>query len=335
MSICAVLFALFSGGASLCAEYVDVRDILRETNATLQWDTIRKVGAIWKGEEVVTFRPGLEWGVHNFTELVRLGASEYQTGHILFSEPAAKNLRALFLPPREGPARRIAAILIDAGHGGKDPGALRTYTVDGNDIVVREKDIVLNIALQLRDILQGVYSNKNIVLTRVQDVFVSLEGRTEIANAIPAEREETILFISLHVNASFNKNAKGFEVWYLPPQYRREGLVSTSSTGVEDPNVLTILNTLKEEEYTIESALLGRSILDELTRGIGNVTSNRGLKQESWHVVRQAKMPSVLVEVGFLTNQDEAMRLKDDAYVGVISRSIGSGIISFIEDFER
>jgi N-acetylmuramoyl-L-alanine amidase len=89
-----------------------------------------------------------------------------------------------------------------------------------------------------------------------------------------------------------------------------------------------------EEEYTIESILLAKYILQGLDDAVGDISENRGLKDESWFVVRKAKMPSVLVEIGFVTHADEAKRLSDSQYLKKIARAIYNGMVSFIEYFD-
>ena len=286
--------------------------------------------------EVISFRPGDDWGVHNFTRRILLGNTRYDQGRILFSDQAALSMRELLVPQRANDGvRSIAAIFIDAGHGGKDPGTVGTHVIDDNQFTLYEKDIVLSIAVTLRDLLHRHYPDKQIILSRDTDVYHTLEERTKIANSIHAGPSETIIFISIHANASLNDKATGFEVWYLPPNYRRRNLVSASDTGVDDPDVLAILNTIKEEEYTIESVLLARNISDHMQALVGAISPNRGIKQESWYVVRQAKMPSVLVELGFVTNRDEALRLTNPDYLQSLSSGIYNGTVSFIDDFER
>jgi N-acetylmuramoyl-L-alanine amidase len=91
---------------------------------------------------------------------------------------------------------------------------------------------------------------------------------------------------------------------------------------------------MKEEEYSMESVILGQYILNGLDTQIGSISPNRGLKQESWYVVRHAEMPSVLVEIGFLSHRDEFLLLGNDAYQEKIALGMYHGILDFIRYFE-
>ena len=98
--------------------------------------------------------------------------------------------------------------------------------------------------------------------------------------------------------------------------------------------ILPILNTMLEEEYTVESILLARNILEGIDGMVGDRTENRGLKEETWFVVRKAKMPSILIELGFVTNKEEAELLADKNYLMKMSEGIYNGVVDFIIYFE-
>jgi N-acetylmuramoyl-L-alanine amidase len=155
----------------------------------------------------------------------------------------------------------------------------------------------------------------------------------EMANSMKLAPHEAIIYISVHANASLNSKAKGFEVWYLPSDYRRT-LIDQESIGTESEDVIPILNTMLEEEYTTESILLAQRILKGMDEKLGEYTENRGLKEEIWFVVRKAKMPSVLIELGFVTNREEALLLSRKEYLRKLSHAIYNGTSGFIDDFE-
>ena len=229
-------------------------------------------------------------------------------------------------------AYSIGAILIDPGHGGKDPGASATFTIKGKKTTVVEKDINLRVGLKLFDMLSKAYPKKRIMMTRSTDKYLSLEERTDIANSVKLGENEAVLYLSVHVNASLDKGATGFEVWYLSPGYRRQVIDSKSA---EDKSLLTILNSMMEEEYTTESILMAKFIEDGINAQVGPQSPRRGIKEEEWFVVRNAKMPSVLVEMGFLSNEQEAALLSDDEYLKKMALGIYNGLGAFITHFER
>ena len=177
------------------------------------------------------------------------------------------------------------------------------------------------------------YPDKQIILTRCTDKFLALSERTEIANSVKLKENEAVLFISIHVNASLNKQSSGYEVWYLSPGYRRT--VIDSSKVSEDKSLLPILNSMMEEEYTAESILIAKFIMDGLSSQIGSVSKARGIKAEEWFVVKNSNMPSVLIDVGIIANEKEALNLNDKSYLQKTSLGIYNGVSAFITHFER
>ncbi len=180
--------------------------------------------------------------------------------------------------------------------------------------------------------LKNAYPDKNIQLSRSTDIFLSLSQRTEIANAIKLKDNEAILYVSVHVNSSLDKKASGFEVWYLSPGYRRNVLDKGS---IEDKELYTVMNSMMEEEYTTESILIAKFIMDGMQAQVGNQSLARGIKAEEWFVVRNSNMPAVLIELGFLSNQKEGLLLKDDSYLQKLSLGIYNGLSAFVTHFER
>ena len=313
---------------------ISVARLLEETGAELMWDPFREVATFRKGEEYATMQLGQNRIAVNYRELREVPSLRRRNGDLMVPTETAEALRSV-LGRREDPdGPRVAAIFIDPGHGGKDPGAIGRHTFGGEERVIHEKDVVLDVGKRLRTLLAERFPDRQVMLSRKKDVYLNLEERTELANRIETDQNETILFLSLHANASFNEDASGFEVWYLPPEYRRKGLVDAKSVGVQDPDVLSILNRIREEELTVGSIMLARQVSQGLEARIGSQTANRGLKEESWYVVRNAEMPSVLVEVGFVTNKEEAQRLVNASYLNKLVRGIYTGVRSFIKDFE-
>jgi len=315
---------------------ISLSTIITETHAVFRWDAIRSLGELKLYGRVVVFKPGIPFLLFNYTEKSEfLEISEHSDGEIYFSKKAEDIILNFFLPPViSKDSLRIKAIVIDPGHGGKDPGAVGNYILNGKAAQLKEKDIVLTVGLELASELTNEYPDKEIILTRSTDEFISLEQRTAIANKIELNENESIIFVSVHANASINSKAKGFEVWCLPPEYRRE-VLDDSVKQSEPEDVVPILNTMLEEEITVESILLAQSIQKGLSLEIGDKIDDRGLKEESWFVVRNAKMPAVLVEMGFITNQDEALILGDQTYLKKISKGIYNGISGFIDHFEK
>ena len=315
-------------------DFVDILDLSGQCGCDIRYDYWKGIYELRKGRTIVRFSEGSPWYLVNMNEL-RSGfeARVSEDGRFLIDPETAADVVAFFeqQAPVSGGVRYI---VLDPGHGGKDPGAIGYYTAGGEKKSLREKDVVLSTALEAAEMLSARYPDKEILLTRSDDRYLKLEERTEIANSVELGEGESMIFISIHANASFNTTARGFEIWYLPPEYRRD-LLDESSLGGVDSDVIPILNTMLEEEYTIESVILGEKLLASLDEQVGELSYNRGPKEESWFVVRNAHMPSVLIELGFVTNQDEAVLLSSSSYLKKLSKGIYNGVVDFINDYER
>ncbi len=318
----------------LQADYIELSALLKETKVTMEWDYMLDTGVLIKNTDRVVFKIGAPWILLNYMKKVNTAGIIRRDGVVLIPEQTAAVIRDFFNKPDTSPYYRVAAIVIDPGHGGKDPGASYSYTVGGKRIIVAEKDVVLDISRLLYTMLTQKYPNKIIKMTRDSDTFISLEQRPEIANSIPTKSNEAIIYISVHANSSANRQARGFEVWYLTPTHRRE-LLEPAAYTEEHEDILPILNSMKEEEYTWESVILAKDILDSLNVTIGKTSENRGLKEGRWFVVRKAKMPSILIEIGFVSNKEEALELSDENHLKKLSKAIYNGVCSFIEKFEK
>jgi len=154
-----------------------------------------------------------------------------------------------------------------------------------------------------------------------------------MANAVTVRDNEAIIFISIHANASVNSNARGYEAWHITSGYRRS-LIDSSQHNFS-PDITAILNAMLEEEYTTESILLADSILAGLGQVFGNSLPSRGRKANDWFVVRNSRMPAVLVELGFVSNRQDALLMTGDEGLQKYTRALYNGITNFIGIFER
>ena len=306
-----------------------LEELMTRTQTQLEWDPMRGHGALVRGTDAIAFMVDLDVAAINYQDLITIEPPRREGATVRFGPTFVARAIELF-PPREQ-LRRIAAIFIDPGHGGRDPGAIGSH----GDFQLEEKAVVLDIGLRVQALLRRRYPDKLVTISRDTDRYLTLEERTRLANNIESQPNEAVIFVSLHANASLNRQARGFEVWFLPPSYRRTGLVVPEQVGTDDPDLLQILNTMREEEITLESVLLARNVLAGMEAAVGAVTPNRGLREESWYVVRNARMPSILVEVGFVTNEEEARLLRDDAHLNLLSQGIYNGILNFVDGFER
>lgn len=220
----------------------------------------------------------------------------------------------------------VKTIVIDPGHGGKDPGALEPKSI-------QEKDIVLKISKLLEKKIKE-RTDINVILTRKKDIFIPLEERTAIANAKKAD-----LFVSIHVNASRNKNATGIETYYLSlasdkdaiETAARENAISTKKIS----DLQAILNDLMLNSKIDESSRLAGSVQKHLVDHLSNSgksCKNLGVKRAPFYVLIGASMPSILVETAFITNSNDRKKLEDNKYLDMIAEGIFKGIIKYIEE---
>ncbi len=327
----AVLF-LLAASAAYAADTQPVDVFASGIKASLYFDQLTRTGYIEKNGSFVSFavdQPyiALDWKaykavtaphIQNDVLVVNADFIEATTSHFGSKKTATKEKYS------------VAAILIDPGHGGKDTGAIAEY----GQTRLLEKDLTLEVSRRVIDLLAGRYSDRRILTTREHDTYPSLDDRVAMANAVPLGPSEAVIYVSIHANASFNKNAKGFEVWYLNPDYRRT-VVDAQTVKEKGTDIAPILNAMLEEEFTTESIILARKVYERLGANLSAYSPGRGIRAEEWFVVRNAKMPSILIEMGFITNPEEGGYLASEGYLRRIGDAIYNGIVDFIEHFER
>ena len=305
-----------------------------------RWDPFLQEGSFNIGGHYGIFSTALQAGRSGFLmidnrEIYPVTLPYMERGELVFPEPFVTTARdALTRSISEDSSHyRIAAIIIDPGHGGNDPGAVREHTFNGSRQRIAEKDIVLDASFMLRDMLVRAYPDKRIVMTREGDITTSLEQRTAIANAVPIRRNEAIIYISMHANAVNSSQARGYEVFYLTPEHRRNLL--DESHFPDSPELRDIMNRLTEESFIIESMKIAQSIVDAMQSAMGNRLPSRGIKPQNYSVVRRSHMPAVLVELGFLSNREDFLLMTNDTHLRTMVEAVYKGISDFIGDFEQ
>ncbi len=303
--------------------------------AEVFYDSVTGYGYFRRFGMNAVFATGVPWILWDWKEQTSVTPPIADPGGPTFNADfkAVLEKRYASLEKQKASTFSIAAILIDPGHGGKDTGAIGEHETSKGLVRIVEKDLNLRIALEIFSELKRRFPERRIILSRDKDVYPSLEERVDLANSETLEDNQAIIYVSIHANASFNKNAKGFEVWYLNPEYRRT-VVDANLGKKFGEDIVPIMNAMLEEEYTTESIILARSILGRMEKSIGRESPSRGIRAEEWFVVRNAHMPSVLVETGFVTSPDEALLLMDDSYLRRLSESIYNGIVDFVQYFE-
>jgi len=248
---------------------------------------------------------------------------------------------AASVPPSPGPAPATAAanarggyslsrqlglgisrVVIDPGHGGHDPGA----QVRG----LNEAELVLDIAQRLERLLLNE-PGVEVVLTRRTNAYVALEERTAIANRSPAD-----LFLSIHANASGNAAVRGFETYFLSfaPNSEAEAIAARENAGSARrmgslPDIVKAIALNNKIDESRDFASMVQASMHDLLRKTDRNARNLGVKQAPFMVLIGATMPSVLVEVSFLTNRDEATLLRSQNYRQQIAEALFAGVMKY------
>jgi N-acetylmuramoyl-L-alanine amidase len=214
----------------------------------------------------------------------------------------------------------IRKIVLDPGHGGRDPGAIGFGGI-------AEKDIVLSVARKLARKLQHDMGIE-VVLTRKDDSFVRLEDRTAMANA-----EDADLFVSLHMNASPNSDARGLETYYLDNTNDEASIRlaarenGTARNKVSDLQFILsdMTQNMKLEDSITLAHRLQETLVGTMGRQMGDVR-DLGVKKALFYVLVGARMPSVLVEMFFITNRSEGRAMSQERYQDAVVDSLYEGI---------
>ena len=229
----------------------------------------------------------------------------------------------------------VKTIVLDAGHGGHDPGCLGSSS--------QEKHICLSVALKLGKLINAYFPSVNVIYTRDKDVFVKLHERANIAN-----RNKADLFISIHANSAQNKSAYGTETYVMGTKYtdrnlelsKRENSVILLEKDYEknydgyNPNspMTNILLGLYQQEYLQSSINFATKVEHQFkTR---NNRHSRGVRQRVLLVMYRTTMPSTLIELGFLTNKSEEILLKDQIGQSETAAAIFRAFVEYKREME-
>jgi N-acetylmuramoyl-L-alanine amidase len=249
-----------------------------------------------------------------------------QNGEIVAAENKIRK-RTVMVGGKSNPPPNLGVrkIVLDPGHGGKDPGAVG---VGG----IAEKNIVLAVAKKLAKKLKEEMGIE-VVLTRTDDRFIPLEDRTAIANA-----EEADLFVSLHMNASPNGEAKGVETYYLDNTTDEASLrLAARENGTSRKNVSDLqfilsdmTQNMKLEDSITLAHRLHQSLVDSMSKRLTDV-KDLGVKKALFYVLVGARMPSVLVEMLFITNKTEGRAMSQESYQNAVVDALYDGIVKYKE----
>jgi len=248
-------------------------------------------------------------------------------------EPGAPTARASApaVPAPQPVAPQL--VVLDAGHGGHDPGATGPSGLTEKEVVL---DVTKRVARMVEDARLGI----KVALTRSTDVFVPLRDRTNFANKHRAD-----LFLSIHANAHPRAVSEGVETYFLSSEAtdneaRQIAAIENGVVQLESPSsrqkadaLKSILWDLAQSEFQQESSVLAETVQDSMTRSLQLV--NRGVKQAGFYVLGGAAMPAILVEIGFLTNPREEKKLSTAEYRESVARAILAGLTDYKKRFDQ
>lgn len=229
---------------------------------------------------------------------------------------------------------KFDTVVLDAGHGGKDPGAV-------GPAGTREKDVVLNIVRYLGAIIQSEWPDVKIVYTRGDDRFIPLKQRGKIAN-----RNDGKLFVSVHCNAAENRSARGAEVYILGPHkneaalrvamleneaIKQEADYEKNYKGFTDEHL--IMSSMAQNAFTLQSKEAARHVLQGMEKKTD--INGRGVRQAGFMVLWTPSMPSVLVEAGYLSNRVEEKMLRTRKVQKDIAQGVFDGLRAYRNGYEK
>ena len=218
--------------------------------------------------------------------------------------------------------------MIDAGHGGHDPGTIGRGGL-------QEKELVLDVALRLERLVRQDLG-ADVILTRSTDVFIPLEERTAIANSRGAD-----LFLSIHANSSRNASAGGIETYFLSfAQNSHAEAVAARENAISPATLKDLQNLVKAitlNSKIDESRDFAAAVQERMVAGVRqeHVVRDRGVHTAPFYVLIGANMPAVLAEIAFVSNPEDEKRLKTPEYREVLARSLLSGVKSYLEALNR
>jgi N-acetylmuramoyl-L-alanine amidase len=315
--------------------YVSLNSLCEAEGMSCDYDTFGRTVHLSKGTHEIDLMIGQKMVlVDGVAEQLKYPVDMYQGAPVIPYKFKEQVLDSLF---KGGYAQgavdlsqsRIRKIIVDAGHGGKDPG---TTGRSG----LREKDVNLDIAKRLVKLLKA--DGLKVVMTRSTDNFISLERRADIANDAKAD-----LFVSIHSNANRVRSLNGLEVYYISTNindYKRALFcVQSEPSGSRElsfahPAPLSLKATVWDMINTsnrAESIRLARDICKAIETNLN--TKVIGIKGAPFYVLKCTLMPSILIESGFLSNSQEERMMKNSSYRQQIAESIEQGIVKYARNY--
>lgn len=286
-------------------EYVDVRAITAQSSLKLSSASPAGKFTLQDGEHTFVFRTGTREALIDGTRYWLSFSPKMEGGSYYLSEIDVATLIEPIAKPAATTLPKVTRIVLDPGHGGHDSGAKSLHGF--------EKDYTLDLTNRVSEILLG--NGFEVSMTRTEDVFLPLTERPKVANSV-----ENSLFVSVHLNSGPpTPTARGFEVFAMTPR----GAPSTA----DKYNATEVMLSWPGNRYDTESLILA----DAIHRTVLKNTDlfDRGVKRARFSVLKNAEVPGVLIEAGFLSNVDEATRIHESTWRQKLASSIADGITKY------
>lgn len=326
------------------AEFLDLRAYSQAQNYDYSWDPVAKNLLLQGAGGHFRFHVGSEYFLKN-GRLEKMGEkARFWNDSVMAPGSAAALLPAVPERPAAPSAEiwavpatvtraatyRIRKVVLDAGHGGKDSGAI---SANG----LQEKRVALEVARDVQHALEAL--GIEVLMTRSADVFIPLSQRAHIANKNGAD-----LFVSIHANASPSRSLDGFEIYTLSEATDDQALaveraensvirLEPAQRASMSNSTKAILWDLKETQNRKESLHAAQHILDEVTGSVS--VAARRQRSANFFVLKWTECPAVLIELAYLSNRADEKKLRDPAYKSAMASAIVRGLWAYITDFQN
>lgn len=326
------------------ASYFSIGTLSRDKGFEYQWDPFLKNATVTSASGFIKFHVDSEF-ILNRNGLIKLSdkvlyfqgevmapwsANEYLeaiSNVVGLSTAGQTSQEAVVLSPV--PTHRIKRVVIDAGHGGYDLGAVSPGGI-------KEKELTLKVAKMVANEIRQ--TSVEVIMTRSDDTFIPLAARSSIANDNEAD-----FFISIHANATSSKSTNGFEVYYLSEavddmavaleQAENVSLPGKARTMEPTKNLKAIYLDLQAAENRKESLRAASLIADRVQQSVD--IGARRIKSAQFHVLKWTQAPSLLIEIGYLSNTEDELKLADPIYEKRLAKAIVSGFMNYKMEFEQ
>jgi len=220
----------------------------------------------------------------------------------------------------------VSTVILDAGHGGRDPGASASYSFTAGS--VNESDLVLDITKRVYALLALERPDLHLVMTRSDDTYISLAQRSKVAYTTALPPQSSALFVSIHINSAQSSEATGFEV--LTKRQEKRVTLLDEHTPAKNIPLFASFSALELNRMLNQRNLVVAKTFEEVLSQRMLTSRNRGIKERDLYVLNASRVPSVLLELGFLSNEDEARAIISPAWRQQVALAIAKAIIACV-----